>query len=161
MSGVRPEKIGLRHQAKRPGGGVSPRVEVPSGFSLLPSPGQLCLGRNPKRMGSLGERERTTTGVKRVVKKLLGTPNTPSTVNAGSGQDRAYERHERTAGKLARSVLGGLGSSNAPWLLDTLGIGLAKTVFHLSNSTFSVQRGFSKLFFQRSLLIGDFQFIIK
>ena len=30
-----------------------------------------------------------------------------------------------------------------------------------SNSTFNVQRVFSKLFFQRSLLIGDFQFIMK
>ena len=59
MSGVRPEKIGLRHQSKRPGGGVSSLVELPSGFPLLPSPGQLSLGRNPGRMGSLGERERT------------------------------------------------------------------------------------------------------
>ena len=59
MSGVRPEKIGLQHQPKRPGGGVSPLVELPSGFPLLPSPGQLSMGRNPGRMGSLGERERT------------------------------------------------------------------------------------------------------
>ncbi len=47
-------------------------------------------------------------------------------MKAGSGQRRATERHELIAGKLARSVLGGLGGGNAPRLLAHI---VAKEVF--------------------------------
>ena len=85
MSGVRPEKIGLRHQSKRSGGGVSPLVELPSGFPLLPSPGQLSLGWNLGRMGSLGGRERANDAL---LQDLSGPMGPTPVLERGCGRLR-------------------------------------------------------------------------